>query len=152
MITSNLSRNFLLSIIPLTIHERNIQRLAVEMYKVVNNLTPVYVKSVFPLSTNPYNLRNKQSYEVENIHTSRYGSETVSYLGPKTWAMVPENIKNSVSLKEFKTKIKNGNLPGVRTGSAKHILPILDSFNGNLYVHQLLTYAYHRLVYILFTY
>ena len=90
----------------LTIHERNIQRLTVEMYKVENNLTPVFVKSIFPLSTNPYNLRNKQSYEVENIHTSRYGSETVSYLGPKTWAMVPENIKNSVFLKEFKTKIK----------------------------------------------
>ena len=68
----------------LTIHERNIQRLAVEMYMVENNLTPVFVKSIlyfiFPLSTNPYNLRNKQSYEVENIHTSRYGSETVSYL------------------------------------------------------------------------
>ena len=91
----------------LTIHERNTQRLAVEMYKVENNLTPVFVKSIFPLSTNPYNLRNKPSYEVENIHTSRYGSETVSYLRPKTWAMVPEHIKNSVSLKEFKTKIKN---------------------------------------------
>ena len=105
------------------------------------------MKSIFPLSTNPYNLRNKQSYEVEHIHTSRYGPETVSYLGPETWAMAPENIKNSVSLKEFKTKIKKW-----KPGSAKHILPILDSFNGNLYVHQLLTYAYHRLVYILLTF
>ena len=60
------------------------------MYKVENNLTPVFVKSIFPLSA--------------------------------------------------------------KTHSAKHILPILDLFNGNLYVYQLLTYAYHCLVYILFTF
>ena len=90
----------------LTIHERNIQKLATEMYKVANNNTPSFLKSIFPLSTNPYNLRNKQTYEVENIHTSKYGSETVSYMGQKTWALVPESIKNSVSLKVFKAKIK----------------------------------------------
>ena len=81
----------------LTIHERNIQKLATEIYKVANNITPSFVKSIFPLSTNPYHLRNKQTYEVENIYTSKYGSETVSYMGLKTWALVPESIKNSVS-------------------------------------------------------
>ena len=90
----------------LTIHERNIQKLAIEMYKVANNITPSFVKSICPLSTNPYNLRNKQTYEVENIHISKYGSETVSYMDPKTWALVPESIKNSISLQVFKAKIK----------------------------------------------
>ena len=76
------------------------------MYKEANNIAPSFMNSIFRLSTNPYNLRNKQTYEVENIHTSKYGSETVSYMGPKTWALVPESIKNSVSLQEFKAKIK----------------------------------------------
>ena len=76
------------------------------MYKIGNNFTQSFVKPIFPLSTNPYNLRNKQTYEVENIQTSRCGSETVYYMGPKTWALIPESIKNAVSLKEFKTKIK----------------------------------------------
>ena len=58
----------------LTIHERNIQKVSFEMYKVENNLTPSFVKSIFPLSTKPYNLRNIQTYEAENIHTSRNGS------------------------------------------------------------------------------
>ena len=90
-----------------TIHERNLQKLATEMYTVKNNLSPTFMKTIFPLSKNPYNLRNKQIYTSENIRTVSYGSETISYRGPKTWTLIPEEIKNSTTnLEEFKTKIK----------------------------------------------
>ena len=89
-----------------TIHERNLQKLAIEMYKVKNNLSPSFMKTIFPLSNNPYHLRNRQIYETENIRTVSYGIETISYRGPKTWALVPDKIKNSTNLLEFKTKIK----------------------------------------------
>ena len=42
-----------------TIHDRNLQRLAIEMYKIVNNLSPDIMKEIFPMSLNPYNLRKK---------------------------------------------------------------------------------------------
>ena len=89
-----------------TIHERNLQKLAIEMYKVKNNLSPIFMKTIFPLSNNPYHLRNRQIYETENICTVSYGIETISYRGPKTWTLVPDKIKNSTNLLEFKTKIK----------------------------------------------
>ena len=34
-------------------------------------------------------------------------TETISYWGPKTWTLVPENIKQSQSLLEFNVKIKS---------------------------------------------
>ena len=64
------------------------------------------MKTIFPLLKNPYNLRSKQIYTSENIRTVSYGSETISYRGPKTWTLIPEEIKNSTNLEEFKTKIK----------------------------------------------
>ena len=90
-----------------TIHDRNLQKLAKEMYKVKNNLCPSFIQSLFVISTNPYNLRNNQTFYAKNIHTVLNGSETISYRGPKTWDMVPCKIQNSQCLQEFNRKIKN---------------------------------------------
>ena len=87
-----------------TIHERNLQKLPTEMYKVKNNLSPTFMKTIFPLSKNPYNLRTKQIYTSENIRTVSYGSEAISYRGPKTRTLIPEEIKNSTNLEECKPK------------------------------------------------
>ena len=89
-----------------TIHERNVQHLATEMYKIKNNLAPTFMKELFPLSTNIYNLRNKPQFKTSNVHTVSHGTETISFRGPKTWAIVPDVIKNSKTLDSFKINIK----------------------------------------------
>ena len=89
-----------------SIHHRNLQKLATEMYKVHNNLSPNLVKSIFPIRTIPYDLRNMNSFEPTNRRTVFHGTETISYRGPKTWALVPDEIKHSKSLSEFKAKIR----------------------------------------------
>ena len=89
-----------------TIHHRNLQKLATEMYKINNNLSPSIMKSIFPQRTIPYDLRNNVPFQSTNVSTVYYGTETISYRGPKTWALVPVDIKNSNTLNEFKAKIK----------------------------------------------
>ena len=56
----------------------------------------------------PYcNLRSDTSqFRRENIKTTHYGIQSVKFLGPKIWAMEPQNIKNCKSLQEFKRLIK----------------------------------------------
>ena len=50
-----------------------------------------------------YNQRSETSqFRRENIKTTRYGIQSVKFLGPKIWVMVPQNIKNCKSLQEFK--------------------------------------------------
>ena len=71
-----------------TIHERNVQKLAIEMYKVQNNLSPAFMQSIFPVSTNHYNLREEPAFKTTNIRTVHYGSETLSFSGPKLWEIV----------------------------------------------------------------
>ena len=53
------------------------------MYKVKNNLSPSFMKNIFPLSTNNYELRSQSDFKMKNIRTVCYGSETISYKGPK---------------------------------------------------------------------
>ena len=53
------------------------------------------MKHIFPLTTNPYNLRNKNPLYSTNVRSVYNGTETISFRGPKTWALVPEDIKKS---------------------------------------------------------
>ena len=89
-----------------TVHHRNLQKLAIEMYKIKNHLSPAPMQALFTEKVNPYNLRNKCSWERDNLRTVKYGTETVRNMRPKTWEQVPNEIKQSASLLEFKAKIK----------------------------------------------
>ena len=59
------------------IHDRNLQKLAIEMYKVKHNLSPSFMQSIFPSTNKIYNLRNNPEFKTENIRTTHYGSETL---------------------------------------------------------------------------
>ena len=85
------------------VHDRNLQRLAIKMYKVKNNLSPLPMQELLKIR---YDLRNNRCWQVPDVKTVAYGTETIRYRGPKTWDIVPRDIKNAQSLVEFKTKIK----------------------------------------------
>ena len=89
-----------------SIHHRNLQKLAIEMYKVQNNLSPTLMKNIFPDRKIPYNLRNMNPFQSSNVSTVFNGTETISFRGPKPWALVPKEIRISESINEFKAKIK----------------------------------------------
>ena len=88
-------------------HERNIQHLAIEIYKFLNGLSPSFLINVFHKNiSNTYDLRNHKELYSRNPKTVRYGTETISYIARKIWSKVPETIKTSSSLESFETKIR----------------------------------------------
>ena len=90
-----------------SIHERNIQSLAIEIYKFLNGLSPSFLNNVFNKNiSNSYDLRNNQDLCSRNPKTVRCGTETVSYMAPKIWSKVPGTIKMSSSFESFKIKIR----------------------------------------------
>ena len=90
----------------ITIHERNLKKLAIEMYKAKHNLSPLPVGELFTKVDNIYNIRNKGCWELTNARTVNYGTETIRYRGPKVWDLLPSDIKESDTLFSFKAKIK----------------------------------------------
>ena len=90
-----------------SIHHRNLQKLAIEMYKVKQNISPKLMHSIFIKKDNIYKLRNETRWVTGPVKSVYHGTESLSFRGPKTWDMLPTDIKNSESLREFVLKVKN---------------------------------------------
>ena len=52
------------------------------------------------------------------VNSVYHGTERLSFLGPKIWEQVPQEIKESANIAIFKSKIKNGHLHIVRVDYA----------------------------------
>ena len=65
------------------------------------------MKEIFQLRNSNYNLRKNPTLETRDVKSILSGTETISYLGPKIWEQVPNEIKNSSSINNFKNKIKD---------------------------------------------
>ena len=90
-----------------TVHDRNLQRLAIEMFNVKKNLTPLPIQELFKDQINSYDLRSKRTWQVPDAKSVTYGTETIRYRGPKTWELLPSEIKDCKTLVEFKSKVKS---------------------------------------------
>ena len=78
-----------------SIHHKNIQELAIEMFKVKRKLCSEITGDIFTGRTNnQYNLRNRPDFITPHVHSAFHGPESISYLGPK------------ISLNSFKESIK----------------------------------------------
>ena len=90
----------------LTIHQRNLQILATEIFKVKNSLAPEIMTEVFEIKEPHYNLRSEAShFKRENVKSTHYRIQSVRHLGPKKWNIF-QNIRESNLLDEFKSLIK----------------------------------------------
>ena len=91
----------------LSIHHRNIQTLAIEVFKFLNGISPQVMNEVFQVkSPAPYYLRDKNELDSRNPKTVAYGAESVSFMAPKIWSIVSQRLKNSQSLYSFKKSIR----------------------------------------------
>ena len=64
-----------------SIHYRNIQALAIEMYKVANGMAPEIMNDIFQIrEKSHYNLRYTSESIIPPIHSVYHGRESASYL------------------------------------------------------------------------
>ena len=72
-----------------SVHHRNIQVLATELYKFVNGLSPKLVSDSFKLNNLiVYSTRNRSAFCSRPVRTVLHGKESLSHLGPKIWELV----------------------------------------------------------------
>ena len=93
-------------------YHRNLQYLAIELYKFKSGNAPFLLNEILttrhiPENSVVANLRSQTNFYNYHIPKSdRFGTETLRALGPKIWNIIPLNIKNSASLAIFMQKIK----------------------------------------------
>ena len=90
--------------------------LVIETYKYIHCLPSIKLDEVFRVNKIiPCDLRMRNELHARNPKRVRYGTETISFLSLKIWALIPQNIKDSSSLPCFKKSVRkwkhNSQLP-----------------------------------------
>ena len=90
-----------------SVHNRNIQCLAVELYKVFKGICPDIMKDVFPLSpSSNYDIRSRRTFTTRSVKTVYCGTESLSYLTPNDWELISNNIELLENFPKFKKVMK----------------------------------------------
>ena len=88
-----------------SIHIKNLQIFATEMFKLHRNISPSIVRQLFQSKNKYCNLRQFTQFELLNVSVF-CGTESISFLGPKIWNIVPNEFKKETSLHAYKKLIK----------------------------------------------
>ena len=89
----------------------SVKTMAVEIYKILNGMGPEYLSTLFSKSNVPYQLRDGNKLTQPLKRTTTFGIKSLVYFGTHLWNMLPHHIKNSVSLREFKSMISKWSGP-----------------------------------------
>ena len=90
-----------------SIPSRNLQILATEMYKLKNDLSPLIVTELFEKRNEQhYDLRKNSQFTIPPIRTVYHRSESISFLGPKIWNILPDRLKNANNIEAFEMQTK----------------------------------------------
>ena len=82
---------------------KKLRNLAREIFKIVSNLNPSFMKNIFPSKENA---RARPNNIVVKSHNSvTYGDKSLMKVGPKIRNAFPEKIKSETSYKKFKEYI-----------------------------------------------
>ena len=81
--------------------------------------TPIFSELFCPRDI-CYDLRSNSNFAVSNVKSFFHGSESISYLSPKIWDIVPLELKELTGLNAFKKVLKNGNQKTVLAGYVRN--------------------------------
>ena len=93
-----------------SVHVKNIKTLAIETFKVSNKLTVPLMNEIFVRRNNAYNVHKPSEFVRPKVHSIFHGKESISYLGPQIWDMIPVEMKNLTTISAFKREVKNWKL------------------------------------------
>ena len=112
-------------------HHRNIKSLAVELFKVKNNLSNRIMCDIFETRNLDYNLRSQRDFIRTHVNSFSFGLSSLKYVATKIWDIVPHEIKSVGNINLFKRKIRNWGLKGCHCRLCKqnlHDIGYVDTF------------------------
>ena len=79
------------------IHHKNIQSLAIELFKVEKGIANPILCDIFPLRSIDYNLRSQTDFSVSSVNTTHFGLNSLRYIKDT----IPK--KSHISKRQYKT-------------------------------------------------
>ena len=113
----------------LSVHQRHLRYLAIEVLKSIMYLNPQFMRSYLEEKPIPYNLRDGNKLVLPKTKSSRFGINSLQFRRSLLWNNLPVSLKKCQSLNEFKNLGKSGKYSlYLRSVSLKHIFKIIFHF------------------------
>ena len=94
-----------------SIHQKHLQFLAIEVYKPFMNINPEFMWEIFNKNPVQYNLRKGDIVYLAPTRSFCYGINSLAFRRSLLWNSLSRNVKLSHNLEEFKLKLRNlGNI------------------------------------------
>ena len=85
-----------------TLYSNRCKRLIEHVYKVINNLSPLFSSDYYEIKKLNYAMRKQLLVRQPNFQTVRYGKNSLKYRASKLWNETPNRITNETDYKAFK--------------------------------------------------
>ena len=86
-----------------------IKMVAIETFKILYNIGPVYMKDFVTEKKNSYHFRYNKLLDIPRTKTVRYGTNSFKNLAATTWNSLPDHLPTVTSLNQFKNMIRQWN-------------------------------------------
>ena len=99
--TSSL-QSLLTSTNTLPLHVRRMKQMASEVYKIVNDIAPDYIKDLVKIKKSNYNFRRENQASLPAVKSTRYGLRSFRYEAARIWNCLPNDVRLAESFPQFK--------------------------------------------------
>ena len=86
---------------------RRLRAIALEAFKILNNLSPVYLNDLLTFKNLSYSFRYTQTVEIPQVRTSRYGTRSFRFTAAKMWNNLPQHFRDITSYNVFKNQVNS---------------------------------------------
>ena len=80
--------------------------IALESFKILNNLSPAYVSDLLTFKNHSYNFRYQRTVEVPQVRIVKHGSRSFRPTASKIWNSLPQHLRDISSFGVFKNQKK----------------------------------------------
>ena len=84
---------------------RRMRFLAIEVFKILNKQTPVYLHDLIVMKKTSYSFRYRNTVDLPRVNTTRYGLNSIRYAAAKMWNDFEGNLREDMTLNQFKILI-----------------------------------------------
>jgi len=84
---------------------RRQRAVALEAFKILNNLSPIYLNDLLTFKHHNYSFRYTKTVEVPQVKTTKYGVRSFRSTAAKIWNCLPQHMRDISDFNAFKNQV-----------------------------------------------
>ena len=84
------------------LHVRKMKQMATEVFKIVNDMSPEYIKDLITIQNSSYNFRRENQASIPQVKSTRYGLRSFRCEAARIWNCLPNDLRKAESFPQFR--------------------------------------------------